>query len=47
MWDDTDDYEIVDVYKGDDTTIYYDLEGEQHVVVNENEDVKNEYNQRD
>lgn len=28
------DYEVVDTYKGEETTIIYDTEGDQHVVVN-------------
>jgi hypothetical protein len=29
------DYEVVDTYKGEETTIYYDAEGDQHVEVND------------
>lgn len=29
------EYEVVDTYKGQDTTIYYDTDDNQHVVVNE------------
>lgn len=30
---DDDDYEVVDVYVGDDTIIIYDTDGDQHVYV--------------
>lgn len=29
------DYEVVDVYVGEETTIIYDEDGNQHVVVND------------
>jgi hypothetical protein len=33
-----DEFEIVDEYVGEETTIYYDVDGKQHVVVNDKDD---------
>ena len=35
MEDEEGEYDIIQVYEGEETTIYYDSEGDQHVVVNE------------